>query len=152
VLTSSPVLQVRLFAYGETQRYRLGVNFNELPVNKPFYSYNPTRRDGTGNIFNYGSLPNYIPSDFQPTIIKAAQYEERASHEEWIGTVVDFETKVTDEDFVQPREFWEVLGRQKDQQKHLVYNVAENLSGAVQKVRFASYGTFYHLVKDGYLD
>jgi catalase len=53
---------------------------------------------------------------------------------------VDFESHVTDDDFVQPREFWNVLGKQKDQQKNLVYNVAENLSGAVKQVRYESYG------------
>jgi catalase len=139
---SLSVLQIRLFAYGDTQRYRLGVNLYDIPVNKPFYSYNPTRRDGVGNVTNYGSAPNYLPSDFQPKIIKPAQYEERAAHEEWIGTVVDFETHVTEDDFVQPREFWKVLGTQKDQQKNLVYNVAQDLSGAVKQVRYESYCTF----------
>lgn len=142
-LSFDPILQIRLFAYGETQRYRLGVNFNHLPTNQPFYSYNPTRRDGAGSVFNYGSQPNYLPSDFQPKIVQAAQYEERAEqHEQWVGKIVDFESEVTDKDFVQPREFWEVLGRQKDQQEHLVYNVAVNLSGAVKEVRFQSYAIF----------
>lgn len=141
------VLQIRLFAYGDTQRYRLGVNLYDIPVNKPFYSYNPTRRDGVGNVTNYGSAVNYLPSDFQPHIIKPAQYEERAAHEEWIGRVVDFKTQVSEDDFVQPREFWKVLGRQKDQQKNLVYNVAENLSGAVKQVRYESYGTLKHPIQ-----
>jgi catalase len=26
------MLQARLFSYGDTQRYRLGVNFNHIPV------------------------------------------------------------------------------------------------------------------------
>ena len=29
------MLQARLFSYGDTQRYRLGVNFNHIPVNAP---------------------------------------------------------------------------------------------------------------------
>jgi catalase len=29
------VLQARLFSYGDTQRYRLGVNFNHFPVKAP---------------------------------------------------------------------------------------------------------------------
>jgi len=102
-ITPDPVLQIRMFAYGDTQRYRLGVNFPQLPINRSFYTYNPTKRDGGQNLFNYGDQPNYIVSDFQRPIIAAAQYEERAAHEEWIGTVVDFESQVTDDDFVQPR-------------------------------------------------
>ena len=89
---------------------------------------------------NYGAQPNYIVSDFEPKIVKAPQYEQRADHEEWVGTVVDFESHVTDADFVQPREFWEVLGRQEGQQMNFVYNVAVDLSGAVQEVRYQTYG------------
>jgi catalase len=36
------MLQARLFSYGDAQRYRLGVNFNHIPVNAPkcpFHSY-----------------------------------------------------------------------------------------------------------------
>jgi hypothetical protein len=43
-----------------------------------------------------------LPSINQPPIVKAKQYEQPASHEEWIGTVIEFESHVTDEDFVQP--------------------------------------------------
>jgi len=75
--------------------------------------------------------------------VKAKQYEQRADHEEWIGTVIDFESQVTDADFVQPREFWlNVLGKQQGQQENFVYNVSTNLSGAVKEVRYRAYATF----------
>ncbi|KAK8098186.1 catalase [Apiospora kogelbergensis] len=141
-ITPDPILQIRMFAYGETQRYRLGVNHQQLPTNRSFYMYNPTRRDGAANVANYGAQQNYIPAHDAPPIVKPAQYEVLAAHEEWIGSVVEYESQVTDADFVQPREFWEVLGRTKDQQKNLVYNVAENLSGATQGVRQATYTIF----------
>jgi catalase len=38
------------------------VNFIQSAVNKPKYSYKPTKRDGAGNIDNLGSLPNDIPA------------------------------------------------------------------------------------------
>jgi catalase len=146
-ISPDPILQIRLFAYGDTQRYRLGVNNDQLPINRPFYSYNPTKRDGANNIMNFGALPNYLPSDFAPPIAKVTQYEQRADHEEWIGTVVDFETVTTDADFVQPREFWEVLGRQEGQQKNFVYNVAVDLATAVKEVRYQTYATFSRIDK-----
>lgn len=55
---------------------------------------------------------------------------------------MNFDTQVTGDDFVQPREFWKVIGKQKDQQKNLVYNVSENLRGAVKQVRYESYCRF----------
>jgi catalase len=40
------MLQARLFSYGDTQRYRLGVNFNHIPVNAPKCPYHSYHRDG----------------------------------------------------------------------------------------------------------
>src|SRR5437868_8117991 len=40
------VLQGRLFSYGDTQRYRLGVNFNHIPVNAPQCPFHSYHRDG----------------------------------------------------------------------------------------------------------
>ena len=44
------MLQGRLFSYGDTQRYRLGVNYGQIPVNAakcPFHSYH---RDGKARV------------------------------------------------------------------------------------------------------
>lgn len=58
--SADPVSQARLFSFGGTQRYRLGGNFNQLPINCPLQAYNPFQRDGPATINgNYGSVPNY---------------------------------------------------------------------------------------------
>src|SRR6201993_4903445 len=40
------MLQARLFSYGDTQRYRLGINFNHIPVNAPKCPFHSYHRDG----------------------------------------------------------------------------------------------------------
>jgi catalase len=40
------MLQGRLFSYGDAQRYRLGVNFNHIPVNAPKCPFHSYHRDG----------------------------------------------------------------------------------------------------------
>jgi catalase len=40
------MLQGRLFAYADTQRYRVGPNYMELPVNRPLVSVNDNNIDG----------------------------------------------------------------------------------------------------------
>ena len=40
------MLQGRLFSYGDTQRYRLGINFNHIPVNAPKCPFHSYHRDG----------------------------------------------------------------------------------------------------------
>jgi catalase len=74
--------------------------------NKPKYSYNPTRRDGAGVVDNLQDLPNYIPGDQDQVTILTKDYEA-AAHEQWIGTVTSFDSVVTADDYVQPRDFWE---------------------------------------------
>lgn len=40
------MLQGRLFSYGDAQRYRLGINFNSIPVNAPKCPFRSYHRDG----------------------------------------------------------------------------------------------------------
>ncbi|WP_293936017.1 catalase [Iodobacter sp.] len=60
------MLQGRLFAYGDAQRYRLGVNHGQLPVNAPKCPFHNYHRDGqmqTGN-YNGSAYPSYEPNSF----------------------------------------------------------------------------------------
>lgn len=59
------MLQSRLFNYADAQRYRLGVNFHQIPVNKARCPVHSNHRDGAGRVDgNYGSLPHYEPNSF----------------------------------------------------------------------------------------
>lgn len=57
------MLQGRLFSYGDTQRYRLGVNHSQIPVNKPRCPVSSYHRDGAMRVDgNYGSAKGYEPN------------------------------------------------------------------------------------------
>lgn len=63
------MLQARLFAYGDAQRYRLGVNHHQIPVNTPRGmkkdSYHPFHRDGQMRVDgNLGSENHYEPNSY----------------------------------------------------------------------------------------
>jgi len=60
------VLQARLFTYPEANHYRLGINCDQIPVNRPKRVWNPTRRDGPNALFNYEDHPTYI-AEFDKT-------------------------------------------------------------------------------------
>ncbi|KUI63890.1 Catalase A [Cytospora mali] len=140
-LTPDPVLQLRAFAYQDAQRYRLGANFIQLPINRPKRSFNPLRRDGAANFQGSAGACPYYPSSFQH-LDTAPQYAE-AGEENWNGPVVDFESKLTEDDFAQPREFWErILPKDPGQQDNLVSNVAEHLALALPDVRQKTYSLF----------
>lgn len=66
---------------------------------------------------------------------------EAAAHEQWIGTVTSFDSVVTDDDYVQPRDFWEnTLGKDPAQQERLVGNAAASLGKALPNIRQDAYG------------
>ena len=59
------MLQGRLLSYPDAQRYRLGVNYEQIPVNRCPFAVNNYHRDGAMRVDgNGGSHPNYFPNSF----------------------------------------------------------------------------------------
>jgi catalase len=59
------MLQARLFNYADAQRYRLGVNYHQIPVNAARCPVHSNHRDGQGRVDgNYGRRPHYEPNSF----------------------------------------------------------------------------------------
>ena len=57
------MLQGRLFSYGDAQRYRLGVNHHQIPVNAPRCPFHSYHRDGTMRVDgNQGGTIGYEPN------------------------------------------------------------------------------------------
>ena len=145
--SADPVLQSRLFSYPDTHRHRLGVNYQQIPVNRPLHAFSPYQRDGTMAINgNYGANPNY-PSTYRAMTYKPVKPSQE--HEKWAGAAVAQQLPVTDEDFVQPRRLWaHVLARQPGQQDRLVANVAIHLAAAQPSVRRRTYIMFARIEPD----
>src|SRR5215468_6271331 len=71
------MLQARLISYPDAHRYRIGVNYDALPVNKPQCPVHTYHRDGAMRFDgNFGSAPNYEPNSFQGPV-EHARYRER---------------------------------------------------------------------------
>jgi catalase len=70
------MLQARLFNYADAQRYRLGVNYHQIPVNAARCPVHSNHRDGGGRMDgNYGGLPHYEPNSF-------SQWQEQPQYRE----------------------------------------------------------------------
>jgi catalase len=128
--SADPVLQSRLFSYADTQRYRLGTNYTQIPVNCPVAGavYNPHMRDGSMNVNgNLGNAPNYLATN-KPLQFKSFSLQEE--QEVWQGAACPFHWKCTDDDFAQAQALYKVLGRYPNQQAHLAHNIAVNVANA----------------------
>jgi len=138
--SADPVLQSRLFSYPDTHRHRLGVNYQQIPVNCPLKAFNPFQRDGFMSVNgNYGAEPNY-QSSFRAMTFKDVKPHEK--HEKWVGEAVNFMWEVTDDDYVQANGLWQVLGKTPGQQDNFVHNVSGHLKNAKPEVRKRTYGMF----------
>lgn len=133
--SADPVLQSRLFAYSDAHRYRLGPNFNQIPVNCPYASkfFHPAIRDGPMNVNgNFGAEPNYLATTNQYQFVQKDRPIQQ--HQEvWTGPATPFHwaTSPGDADYVQARDLYrKVLAAQPGQQKNLAHNVGVHVANA----------------------
>lgn len=66
-MSDDPVLQGRNFSYLDTQISRLGVNFQQLPINRPVCPMMNFHRDGAGQQKIHKGNVNYWPNRFEAT-------------------------------------------------------------------------------------
>ncbi|KAH9913832.1 catalase [Fomitopsis serialis] len=128
--SADPVLQSRLFSYPDTHRHRLGVNYNQLPVNAPVAPVANFQRDGAMTFISQGGRPNY-QSSLVPLKYKPKPYES-VKHEIWLGHANADLSFVTELDFEQPRALWLKVFNDTDRE-HLVHNVVVHLKNAKSK-------------------
>ncbi|KAL9093376.1 MAG: hypothetical protein Q9159_000230 [Coniocarpon cinnabarinum] len=127
------VLQARMLSYPDAARYRLGVNYQQLPSNKPVSRvYSPYERDGISTLNgNYGGDPDYVRSSLQP--VRLTSHHAVTNKELWSGTVVSHRSEVTDQDFEQSRDLWNIICHE-DGRKEFLGNVAKSLTNVAAGV------------------
>jgi catalase len=121
------MLQARLFNYPDAQRYRIGVNFQQIPVNKSLCPVFSNQRDGKCRVDdNYGSLPQYFPNSFGQWLPQP-EFKEPPLKIKGDATQWDFR-KDDDDYFSQARLLFKLMS---DEQKTALFNnTAESLGDA----------------------
>ncbi|TRM11377.1 catalase [Lentibacillus cibarius] len=66
-ISPDKMLQGRLFSYSDTQRYRIGVNHQQLPINRPINHAQNYQFDGQMRYDNGGRSINYEPNRYEST-------------------------------------------------------------------------------------
>ncbi|UJW77073.1 catalase [Rhizobium sp. SL42] len=125
------MLQARLFSYGDAQRYRLGVNYNHIPVNAPKCPFHSFHRDGAMRTDgNLGSTLHYFPNS-------QAEWETRPGMAEPPMPTGDYaahyDHRVDDDHFEQPGDLFRLMSPK--QQQALFDNTARSISGADLKIK-----------------
>ncbi|PQE34015.1 peroxisomal catalase protein [Rutstroemia sp. NJR-2017a WRK4] len=129
--SADPVLQSRLFSYPDAHRHRVGVNYQQLPVNAPRTSYRMAnfQRDGSMAFFNQGSRPNYI-SSIEPIHFRERTVNLDKTHGNFTGNAITFLSEIREEDFKAPRKLWEDVFDAKAKDRFI-----NNVSGHMKNCR-----------------
>ncbi|WP_326598910.1 catalase [Streptomyces sp. NBC_01803] len=122
------MLQGRLFAYGDAHRYRVGINADHLPVNRPHATEARTNgRDGLSYDGRHGGAKNYEPNSFGGPVQTDRPLWEAVPVTGYTG---DHEapSHTEDNDFVQAGYLYRLM---TDEEKD---RLIENLAGFIAKV------------------
>ena len=126
------MLQGRLFSYGDAQRYRLGVNHSQIPVNTPRCPYHSYHRDGAMRVDgNQGSRLHYEPNSY-------GEWQEQPDFSEpplaLEGAADRFDYWETEPDyFTQPGNLFRLMSA--EQQQVLFENTARNMDGVPDAIK-----------------
>ena len=126
--SADPVLQSRLFSYPDAHRHRVGVNYQQLPVNSTRAGYRVAnfQRDGNMAFYNQGSRPNYL-SSIEPISFRERTVDLDKVHGQFISEAVTFLSEIKPEDFQAPRALWEKVFDEKAKAR-FVSNVSGHMS------------------------
>ncbi len=131
------MLQGRLFSYGDAQRYRLGVNHHQIPVNAPRCPYHSFHRDGSMRVDgNYGSTLGYEPNSF-------GEWQQQPEFAEpplpLAGAADHWDFRKDDEDYyTQPGLLFRLMGPEK--QALLFANTAADIANASREIKIRHIG------------
>jgi catalase len=131
------MLQGRLFSYGDAQRYRLGVNHAQIPVNAPRCPVHSYHRDGAMRVDgNHGSTLGYEPNSYgewqqQPDFVEPPLALE--------GTADHWNYREDDDDYYsQPGKLFRIMS--KAQQQVLFENTARAMGDAPKEIKVRHIG------------
>ena len=131
------MLQGRLFSYGDAQRYRLGVNHHQIPVNAPRCPCNSFHRDGSMRVDgNYGSTLGYEPNSY-------GEWQEQPKFAEpplaLEGAADHWNFREDDDDYyTQPGALFRLMSPK--QQELLFGNTARAIGGAPRDIQIRHIG------------
>ncbi|MDR3260745.1 MAG: catalase [Tannerella sp.] len=133
------MLQGRLFAYTDAQRYRLGVNAESLPVNAPRCPVHNYLRDGAMRFDgNGGGSVNYEPNSFGGPVDNKTLNEPPLLLE---GDAFNYDHRIDKDYYTQPGDLYRLVP--EEEKVRIASNVAETMDGVPEPIRIRAIARFY---------
>ncbi len=140
-LGASPdkMLQARLLSYADTHRYRIGINYAALPVNKPRCPVNTYHRDGHMRFDgNYDGSVNYQPNSFNGPIDDKKFSEPPLKI---CGDAARYDHHTNNEDYSQAGNLYRLMSA--DQKQQLIGNLVRAMTSIPKAIQLRQISHFY---------
>ncbi|MGH6942125.1 catalase [Hypericibacter sp.] len=125
------MLQFRIFSYADAHRYRLGINHDSLPVNKPRVPVHSYHRDGQMRFDeNGGGSVNYEPNSFGGPVEDPSVKEPPLKIS---GDADRYNHRIGNDDYSQPGALFRLMT--EAQRKALMDNIAGAMQGVPEAIQ-----------------
>jgi catalase len=133
------MLQARLISYPDAHRYRLGVNYDSLPINTPQCPVHTYNRDGAMRFDgNSGSAHNYEPNSFQgPTEDPAFRERPRTI----TGSVDRHNHRLDSDYYSQPGDLYRLMPA--GARERLIGNIVASMKSVPERIQKLQIQHFY---------
>lgn len=133
------MLQARILSYPDTHRYRIGVNYPLLPINKPHCPVNTYNRDGHMRFDgNFGCAVNYQPNSFNGPI-DDKQFKEPPL--KIFGDADRYDHRIGNDDYMQAGDLYRLMNA--DQQNQLIDNLVRSMISVPEAIQQRQIVHFY---------
>jgi catalase len=138
------MLQARLLSYADAHRYRIGINYAALPVNKPHSPVHTYNRDGHMRFDgNYGGAVNYEPNSFDGPM-DDKQYKEPPLHIS--GDADRYDHREGNDDYNQAGDLYRLMSA--DQKAQLIGNIVRAMKTVPRDIQLRQIDHFRKADKD----
>jgi len=133
------MLQARILSYTDAHRYRLGVNYQDLPVNKPQCPVMHYHRDGAMRFDgNFGGAVNYEPNSMGGPVECPAFAEPPLALE---GTAARHNHREGNDDYTQPGNLFRLM--KPDEQERLFGNIGRHMAAVPREIQMRQLCHFF---------
>lgn len=133
------MLQGRLFSYPDTHRYRIGINYERLPVNRPHCPVNTYNRDGSMCFDdNYGGQVNYQPNSVSGPV-DDKQFAEPPL--KISGDAERYDHRDNNDDYSQAGDLYRLMN--DDQKTQLTDNIVRAIQSVPEDIQLRQVMHFY---------
>jgi catalase len=123
------MLQARIMSYADAHRYRIGVNYAALPVNKPHSEVNTYHYDGNMRFDGNNGSPNYEPNSFGGPVQDERFLEPPLKIS---GDADRYDHRAGNDDYSQPGALFRLMN--PSQKEQLFDNLAAAMQGVPERI------------------